>query len=272
MPSHYHKLGSVQGPLIRNYIYTGFWIFFGKILQKFDLQQINGTYPNCVRSKHTAYHYHGSEIRLGTVKPKNPSFVSLKELLKYSTKSVFLPRCADPLLFAPDEIVKEEKEKFKDEKGYDYVVGHFAPSPNVKGSNLIEEAINLINIEQECKIHFINQSYPREKMPEILNSCDLVVDHVNPQMGSTYNVISIESLFCEVPVACYYNEDIDFEEMKSYVSYLDPKPEEMKENIKEILKDIKTIDRNKIMKYHHPRIVTDKLLLSWDEWGYVSQN
>ncbi|MCG3225835.1 MAG: hypothetical protein H7645_02870 [Candidatus Heimdallarchaeota archaeon] len=269
LPLNYHKLGSVQGPLIKNYVNTGFWIFFGKFLRKYDIQQINGTYPNCVRSKYTSYHYHGSEIRLDAVKPRYPSFVSLRELLKFSDKSIFLPRCADHNFFIPNKEVKEEKEKFKNEKGYDYVIGHFAPSPTVKGSSLVEQSIEQINKENEYSIHFINQSYPREKMPEIINFCDLVVDHVNPSMGSTYNVITIESLFCEVPTACYYNENIDFEEMKSYVGFLDSKPEEMKDNLLALLKDNKEIDREKILKFHHPRMVTDKLLLTWDDWGFT---
>ncbi len=269
MPLNYHKLGSVQGQLLKNYVNTGFWMFFGKFLRKYDIQQINGTYPNCVRSKYTSNHYHGSEIRLGVVKPRNPSFVSLRELLKYSEKSIFLPRCADPSFFVPNKEVKEKKEKFKNEKGYDYILGHFAPSPTVKGSNLVEQAIDLINEEQECNIHFINQSFPREKMPDMINFCDLVVDHVNPSMGSTYNVITIESLFCEVPAASYYNENIDFEEMRSYVGFLDSQPELMKNNLLTILKDNRNIDREKIMKYHHPRMVTDKLLLTWDELGFT---
>jgi len=162
MPINYHKLGSVQGPLYKNYIQTGFWMIFGKFLKKFDIKQINGTYPNCVRSTFTSYHYHGSDIRLRTVKPKTPSFVSLRELLKYSDKSVFLPRCADINFFVPIEEVKEKKEKFKDENSFDFIVGHFAPSPEVKGSHLIEEVIKEINEDKEISIHLINQAYPRK--------------------------------------------------------------------------------------------------------------
>lgn len=269
MPSDYYKLGSVQGPLIGNYILTGFWMFSGKFFKKFEVQQINGTYPNCVRSRFTSYHYHGSEVRLGVVKPKIPSFVSLRELLKYSDKSKFLPRCADSSFFAPDVEIKEKKEKFKDEKGLDFVIGHFAPSPEAKGSHLVKEVIEAINQENEYKIHFINQVYPREKMPEMMNFCDLVIDHVNPNMGSTYNVISIESLLCEVPAASYYNENIDFEEMRTQVSYLDPERSELSNNLLEILKNKKKVNRETVLKYHSPRVVTDKMLSMWIEWGFT---
>jgi hypothetical protein len=269
MPINYHKLGSVQGPLIKNYIRTGFWMIFGKILKTFDIQQINGTYPNCVRSKFTSYHYHGSDVRLGTVKPKLPSFVSLRELLKYSDKSVFLPRCADPEFFYPNKEVKESKEKFKDEEGYDFIIGHFAPSPEVKGSHLIKEVIESINREQEFNVHFINQAFPREKMPEMMNFCDLIIDHVNPNMGSTYNVISIESLFCGVSVASFYTDAIDFEEMKTQVSFLNPERERMENDLLSILRDKKEINRDIALKYHSPRVVTDKLLNTWIDWGFT---
>jgi hypothetical protein len=269
MPTVYHKLGSVQGPLYKNYIQTGFWMIFGKFLKKFDIQQINGTYPNCVRSNFTSYHYHGSDVRLGIVKPKTPSFVSLRELQKYSDKSVFLPRCADTEFFVPLEEIKEKKEKFKAEKGYDFIVGHFAPSPEVKGSHLIEEVIKTINKEEDIKIHFINQAFPREKMPEKLNFCDLVIDHVNPNMGTTYNVITIESLLCEVLAASFYTENIDFEEMRTQVGYLDPNRIELRNNLISILKSKRKVDRQLVLKYHAPRVVTDKMLTMWVEWGFA---
>ncbi len=269
LPANFYKLGSVQGPLLKNYFLTSFWMIFGNLFKKFDVQQINGTYPKCVRSKHTSYHYHGSEIRLGVVKPNYPSFVSLRELLKYSSSSVFLPRCADPILFTKKIEVKENKEKFKNDEGYDFVIGHFAPSPKVKGSHLLDLVIDSINEEKEYNIHLINQTYPRDKMPEIMNFCDLVVDHINPEMGSTYNVISIESLFCEVPTASYYNENIDFEEMKSFVGYLDPEIDELKSNLLSILKSRKKVDRDVVLRYHSPRVVTDKMLSMWVEWGFT---
>ncbi len=269
MPMNYHKLGSVQGPLLKNYVQTLFWMIFGKFLAKYDIQQINGTYPKCVRSDHTSYHYHGSDIRLSVTQPKSPSIISLRELLKYSEKSSFLPRCADSDFFVSNKEVKENKENFKDENSYDYIIGHFAPSPEVKGSHLIKKAIDLINENKEYKIHFINQSYPREKMPEIINFCDLILDHVNPSMGSTYNVITIESLLCEVPAASYYNENIDFEEMKSHVRYIDPDLNELRSNLVSILKDTRTVDRNAVLKYHEPRVVTEKLLRIWNEWGFT---
>ncbi|NPD90109.1 MAG: hypothetical protein HGN29_15470 [Asgard group archaeon] len=269
MPLNYHKLGGVQGPLLKNYFLTSFWMIFGKLFKKFDIQQINGTYPKCTRSKYTSYHFHGSEIRLGVVKPKYPSFVSLRELLKISDKSIFLPRCADPIFFTQNIEVKENKEIFKNEKGYDFIIGHFAPSPEVKGSHFLEEAIESINEENEYNIHLINQTYPREKMPEMMNFCDLVVDHINPKMGSTYNVITIESLFCEVPAASYYDENIDFEVMKSFVGYLDPEIDELKSNLLSILKSKKKVDRDAVLRYHSPRNVTDKVLSVWVDWGFT---
>jgi len=269
LPEHYFKLGSVQGPLWKNYLRTGFWMAFGKLLRKFDIQVVNGTYPQLVRASNTCFHYHGSDLRLGTVKPQEPSFVSLKELINYSPNSIFLPRCVNPYEFYSKKEVKEKKEQFKDENGFDYVIGHFAHSPKIKGSDLITEAIEEINNEKSFNIHFINKPIPRKKMCDTINFCDLIIDHANPSTGLTYNVISIEALFCDVSVGTYYSEQyIDYEEMKEVIGFLNPK--NLKDSILQILKsETKKGKKDIALKYHSPANVTKVLHKHWKEWGFI---
>ncbi len=269
-PVKYHKLGSVQGSLFWNYVHTGFWMTFGRLIKKADIQIVNGTYPKCVRAKNTCYSYHGSDLRLGTVKPKFPSFVSLKELLDYSQISIFLPRIVDEKKFYPSEEIKEKKEKFKDEKGIDFIVGHFAHSPHIKGSKLLQEAIDEINKNKSTKIHYLNEPVSRGKMFETLNFCDYVLDHINPETGRTYNVISIESLFCETPAASYYEaEYIDFKEMQDIVHFINPDSELTRGSLLNMFYSTRKIDRNEILKYHGAKAAVNSLEKYWEIWEFI---
>ena len=38
LPADYFRLGSVQGPMINNYIRTGFWMVFGRIFKKSKIE------------------------------------------------------------------------------------------------------------------------------------------------------------------------------------------------------------------------------------------
>lgn len=269
-PAKYKKLGNVQGPVSVNYFRTGMWIILGKFLKKFDIEMINGTYPKCVRSTHFCYYYHGSELRSGIVKPQIPSFISLRELQKYSKESVFLSRCADSEKFFSDKEVKEKKEEFKDKNGIDVIIGHFTPAPEIKGSDLILETISRIRKEEEISIHLINNPVSRDKMSEVLNYCDFILDHVNPDTGKTYNVITIEALMCGIPSGSYYtNEEIDFQEMKNQVTHLQFEKEELKETILGLIRKQPSINRNLVMKYHSPKIIAKKVTDFWEKWGFL---
>lgn len=271
LPNNFHPLGSVQGPLLKNYLFTGFWMLFGKLFQNFDIQVINGTYKKIVRADHTCHHYHGSDLRLKTVEPKTPSFVSQKELLDYSPESVFLPRCADPEMFKPMKEQKKKKNEYKEENGIDYVIGHFAHSPIIKGSNKVRKAVDLINQEQGIRIELINKPIPKEQMPNKINFCDLVIDHVNASIGQTYNVLTIESLLCEVPTACYYSDAMfDFPEMKTYVKYLDPTTiDTLKKSIVDVLKQEIKVNRTEVLNFHGIKSVTDDLIKYWKQWNFI---
>ena len=268
-PDKYHYLGAVRGPKIVNYMYKGFWMTVGRIIKTSDIQIVNGTYWKCVRSKKTCYHYHGSDLRMKRVKARIPSFVSLRELQKdYSKKSVFLPRAADDEIFKPIKEIKEKKEEYKSKEGIDYIIGHYAHSPHVKGSHLFKSAIESINKEEGIRILFRNQPVPRERIVEELNFCDFILDHVNPAMGKTYNVISIESLLCETPVGSYYDENyIDFPEMKENISLIDPK--KVKDSILAMLSQKHDIRRKTIIKFHSPESVVERLLSTWKKWGFI---
>lgn len=270
LPKKYHKLGSVQGSLIKNYFFTAFWTIFGNLFKQSDIQIVNGTYPNCVRTRKTCYYYTGSDLRLGKTKPRSPSFVSLKELLDYSKDSIFLQRSVDPEMFFPIKEIKEKKEIYKQENGIDYIVGHFAHSPQVKGSHLFKQAIDKINKNEDIKIEYIDKPIPKEKIVEAINFCDIVLDHINPTTGKSYNVISIEALLCEVPVGSYYEEKyLDFEEMKDLVHYIDPNPGETEENILSLLRQKISVNREIPIKLHSPKIVTDILISYWKKWGFI---
>lgn len=270
LPVKYHKLGSVQGPLILNYFHTGFWMIFGRILKRADIQIVNGTYPKCVQTKNTCYSYHGSDLRLKTVKPKLPSFVSLKELQDYSPDSIFLPRVVDENKFVPSKEIKEKKEKYKDEKGVDYIIGHFAHSPIIKGSEVLQKTIAEINQDKKINIHYLNKPVPREEMVEMLNFCDFVLDHINPKTGKTYNVISIESLLCETPAASYYESKyIDFAEMKEIIRYIDPEPEFIKDSLLKIFSSSKKVNRNDIIQFHGASSVVDIIEKYWNKWEFL---
>ncbi|MHA1201595.1 MAG: hypothetical protein ACTSQ4_03640 [Candidatus Heimdallarchaeaceae archaeon] len=270
LPEDYYKLGSVQGPLLFNYVRTGFWVATGRIFKKTDIQLVNGTYPKCVRATNTCFYYLGSDLRLGATKPKYPSFVCLKELLDYSGKSVFLQRAIDPELFYPIEERKEKKEAYKDNNGIDYVVGHFAHSPKIKGSDKFQKAIDNIIKEERLNIEFINKPIPREQMLETMNSCDYILDHINPKTGKSYNVVSLESLLCEVPVGTYYEDKyFDFEGMKNMVHYIDPQPEETERTILNLLRKKSKINREDVIKYHGPKAVVDVLETYWREWEFM---
>lgn len=270
LPPKFHKLGSVQGPLIWNYIYTGFWMSLGRIFKKADIQIVNGTYPKCVRSKNTCYSYHGSDLRLGTVKPKNPSFVSLKELQDFSNTSIFLPRIVDENKFYPDEEIKEKKQKFKNENGVDFIVGHFAHSPHIKGSDIFQRAIDEINENETTTIHYLNKPVPREEMFETLNFCDFILDHINPTTGKTYNVISIEALLCETPAASYYDTKyIDFSEMRDIVHYINPDPEMIKGSLLNTFYSTRKINRKEVLKFHSASAAVDVLEKYWKLWEFI---
>jgi len=269
-PPKYHKLGSVQGPLIWNYIFTGFWMTFGRIFKSADIQIVNGTYPQCVKSKNTCYSYHGSDLRLGTVKPKKNSFISLKELQNYNKSAIFLPRIVDENKFFPDEEIKERKQKFKDENGVDFIVGHFAHSPQVKGSNIFQRVINDINENETTKIHYLNNPVPRKKMFETLNFCDFILDHVNPSTGKTYNVISLEALLCETSAASYYDPRyIDFSEMRDIVHYINPDLELIKGSLLNSFYSTRKINREDILKFHGAKVAVDILERNWKIWDFI---
>ncbi len=271
LPENFYCLGDVYGNLLFNYVKTGYWMAFGKFFKRFPIQVINGTYKNIVRATNTCYHYHGSDLRLKTVEPKYPSFVSQRELLDYSEESVFIPRCADHSIFRPMVNIKEEKEEFKEEEGCDFIVGHFAPSVKIKGSDLINKAIELLQEETGYSIHFINKPVPKDKIPETMNFCDLVLDHANAKVGQTYNVLSIEALLCEVPVGSYYStEYIDYPEMKEVVEFLEPKSiKSLKNSILNILKGKLQVKREIVMKYHSPSKAVDEILNYWEEWNFI---
>jgi len=270
LPVEYTKLGSVQGSVYMNYLRTGYWRLFGKILKNADIQFIGGTYPKIVRAKNTCYYYVGSDLRMGTTKPHYPSFVTYKELLDYSKGSVFLPRPVDPKMFYPMADVKEKKEKYKDDNGIDYVIGHFAHSPHIKGSDVFQQAIDNIIQDEGLNIEFLNHPVPREKMLETYNSCDYVLDHVNPKTGKTYNVVTLESLYCEVPAATYYEDDyFDIEEMKKYIGFIDSEPGKTEETILDFIKKKQVINREDIMKFHSPEVVVDILESFWTEWDFI---
>ncbi|MCE7741876.1 MAG: hypothetical protein GOP50_05415 [Candidatus Heimdallarchaeota archaeon] len=270
LPAKYHKLGSVQGPLIWNYMYTGFWMTLGRLFKKADIQIVNGTYPKCVRTRNTCYSYHGSDLRLGTVKPKFPSFVSLKELQDYNQISIFLPRIVDESKFFPSEEIKENKQKFKDENGIDFIVGHFAHSPHIKGSDILQKAIDDLTKNESTNIHYLNEPVPREKMFETLNFCDFVLDHANPKTGKTYNVISIESLLCETLAASYYETDyIDFPEMQDVIHYINPDPELINGSLLNTFYSSRKIDRQKVLKFHGVKVAVDTLEKYWKIWEFI---
>ena len=270
LPENYFKLGSVQGPLLFNYARTGFWILAGRIFKKADIQLVNGTYPKCVRASNTCFYYNGSELRLGSTKPQYHSFVSLRELLDYSSKSVFLQRAIDPELFYPIEEIKEKKEVYKDNNGIDYIIGHFAHSPKIKGSDIFQRAIDNVIEEEGLNIEFRNKPILREQMLETMNFCDYILDHVNPMTGKTYNVVSLESLLCEVPVGTYYEDKyFDFEGMKNMVHYIDPQPKETEKTILSLLKKKSKINREEVIKYHGPETVVDVLESYWKEWEFI---
>ncbi len=270
LPEKYHKLGSVQGPLFWNYLYTGFWMTFGRIFKQADIQIVNGTYPKCVRTKNTCYSYHGSDLRIGTIKPQFPSFVSLKELLDYSKTSIFLPRIVDENKFFPSDEIKENKKEFKDENGVDFIVGHFAHSPHIKGSDILQKAIDDINNNESTIIHYLNEPIPREKMFDTLNFCDFVLDHVNPKTGKTYNVISIESLFCETPALSYYESDyIDFAEMRDIIHFINPDPELINDSLLNAFYSTRKTDRKEVMNFHGAKSAVDTLEKYWKIWDFI---
>jgi hypothetical protein len=270
LPEDYYKLGSVQGPLLFNYVRTGFWVTAGRFFKKADIQIVNGTYPKCVRASNTCFYYNGSELRLGYTKPQYPSFVSLRELLDYSKESVFLQRAIDPELFYPIEEIKEKKEAYKDNNGIDYIVGHFTHSPKIKGSAKFKKAIDTIIEEEGLSIEFKNKPIPREQMLETMNFCDYILDHINPKTGKSYNVLSLESLLCEVPVGTYYeNKYFDFEGMKNMVHYIDPQPEETEKTILNLLRKKSQINRQDVIKFHGPKAVVDVLESYWREWEFM---
>ncbi|MHA1551477.1 MAG: hypothetical protein ACTSQC_05995 [Candidatus Heimdallarchaeaceae archaeon] len=270
LPKSYYKLGSVQGPLLFNYVRTGFWFTVGRIFKKTDIQLVNGTYPKCVRASNTCFYYNGSDLRLGSTKPQYPSFVSLRELLDYSKESIFLQRAIDPELFYPIEDIKEKKEVYKDNNGIDYIIGHFAHSPKIKGSAKFQQAISNIVEEEGLNIEFRNKPIPRKQMLETMNFCDFIFDHINPATGKTYNVVSLESLLCEVPVGTYYEDKyFDFEGMKNMVHYIDPQPEETEKTILNLLRKKSKINREDVIKYHGPETVVDVLESYWKEWEFI---
>ncbi len=270
LPESYFKLGSVQGPLLFNYARTGFWTLVGRIFKKSDIQIINGTYPRCVRATNTCFYYNGSDLRLGATKPQYPSFVSLRELLDYSKESIFLQRAIDPEQFYPIEKIKEKKEEYKDNNGIDYIVGHFAHSPKIKGSAKFEQAIDNIIEEEGLNIEFRNKPIPREKMLEAMNFCDYILDHVNPKTGKTYNVVSLESLLCEVPVGTYYEDKyFDFEGMKNMIHFIDSEPKETEKTLLNLLGKKPNINREDVIKYHGPETVVDVLETYWKEWNFI---
>jgi len=268
-PKFFYNLGNIQGSLWKNYLRTGFWMFMGKIIKNFDIIQINGTYPQCVRGDNASYHYHGSELRSGKVQPSYPSFISTRDLLKYAPKSVFLPRCVDTNKFYPDEEMKEVKESFKSFKGIDSVIKHFASNPEIRNSSVIIQAIDEINKEGDYKIDFITKKSSRDLIPKTINYCDMILDHANPKM-ETYGVISIEALMCGVTTGSYYTSDnIDFKEMKKQVVLLKDDSELIKKSIIENIRFKRNIDINLIKKYHSPEATVDVLMSSWIEWGFI---
>ncbi len=270
LPESYYKLGSVQGPLLFNYVRTGFWILVGRIFKKTDIQLVNGIYPKCVRASNICFYYNGSDLRLGSTKPQYPSFVSLRELLDYSEESVFLQRAINPELFYPIEETKEKKEVYKDNNGIDYIIGHFAHSPKIKGSDKFQQAIDNIVVEEGLNIEFRNKPIPREQMLDTLNFCDFILDHINPMTGKTYNVIALESLLCEVPVGTYYEDKyFDFEGMKNMVHYIDSQPEETEKTILNLLRKKFKINREDVIKHHGPEAVVDVLESYWKEWEFI---
>ncbi|GAI06315.1 unnamed protein product, partial [marine sediment metagenome] len=78
------------------------------------------------------------------------------------------------------------------------------------------------------------------------------------------------ALMCEVPVASYF-EDIylDYPEMKDIVEFLNPEPEKLTDSLLRILKQLRKVDRKKIVELHSPKSTVDKLLQFWKEWDFI---
>lgn len=147
--------------------------------------------------------YNGSELRGGSAPNLIPSCVTTRDLLRYEGNASFFTRVANTEMFRVDPTLQKEKKDWKEDNGFDVVVGHFPSSRETKGSDIVDRVPGLL-AKKGLKVAYLYQgegAFLREQMPRVLNLCDYVIDQLNPRIG-TYGLLSVEALLCgATPIA-----------------------------------------------------------------------
>ena len=234
-----------------------------------ELRNVTGENPDLgLRVASKVPYYHGIELIWGYVKPEK-GFVSSPDLLLHAAPgSVLLPRCVNLQLFQ-----KPAAKNFRTKKRIR--IGHFWRRGGLnadfafryfKGTDLLEQALQILR-QRGVDIDYVNQLTPRNQLPNVLRSLDVLADQF---VVGAYGLPAVEALLLGVPVVGYYRKELcECAAVYGQVTKVERKPESIAEGILSASEQRDKIDTREIEDFHSPKHNVDILLETLRLWGKI---
>lgn len=154
--------------------------------------------------KRAIYHFHGSSLRKphlrALVKNFNRNldhiYVSTPDLLQYADNALWIPNPIDLEKWKPQERPQSETVR---------ILHYSTPLYSyIHGVSYTEKAIQRLITEGYSIEEVKAINIPHDRMPDLIASCDIVIDRVAKIMG-WYGVFACEALAMGKPVLAYIN-------------------------------------------------------------------
>ncbi len=208
---------------------------------------------SCFREK-LVVHFHGSDARLGGamhhLRFARRRIVSTPDLLNLVPDSIWIP---NPLAI-PCREPPYTKEGL-------VLVGHFPTNPSMKGTALIQRALNGMHTAALKVFHGRDHTSALDAM----ENCDIVIDQLMPY--GVYGTVTLEAMAMGKPVICSLNPAL-YPETPPIVA-MDPdalSPKELRSAILDLIEtrehwpDWRITGRRWLETYHNSRTITEKVL------------
>jgi glycosyltransferase involved in cell wall biosynthesis len=248
------------------YIYIERFSIFAKFFNKYDVYHFHGgtLLPKGIDSvlwrvlnKKLIVHHHGTELRVKGetyiyTKFADKILVSTPDLLKWSSKGIWLPNPADTRAYAFVE-PSSRTQKLR--------ILHAPSSREIKGTKYVIQAIDKLRKDGYDIEFILLENVSHDEVLKQIQLSDIIVDQL---ILGWYGMFSIEAMCMGKPVLCYIQKDLAYKYQN--LPIVNTSPESVYKNLVELIEnperraEFGVKSRKYIEEVHDPIVIAKKLI------------